>query len=119
VSSPNHERKPWGEYRVLAEEPGYKVKRIDVLPGKRISYQRHERRSEHWLVVAGRALVTLEGREHELGPGQSIDVPARAAHRIACLGDQPLVLIEVQTGAYFGEDDIQRLSDDYGRADSR
>lgn len=115
MSNPKHESKPWGEYRVLEETGAYKVKRIDVLPGKRLSYQRHERRSEHWTIVAGRARVTLDGRELELAPGQAVEVPAGTAHRIECVGDAPLVFIEVQTGTYFGEDDIQRLADDFGR----
>ncbi len=116
MQSPNHEKKPWGEYRVLGEGVGWKVKRIDVLPGKRLSYQQHEKRSEHWLVVAGRARVTLNGREIELGVGEAIDVPAGAAHRVECVGLATLVFVEVQTGTYFGEDDIQRLADDFGRA---
>ncbi|HUR27408.1 MAG TPA: phosphomannose isomerase type II C-terminal cupin domain [Planctomycetota bacterium] len=116
MSSPNHEIKPWGEYRVLADTETFKVKRLDVLPGKRLSYQRHQKRSEHWMVVSGRARVTLDGRELELGAGQAIDIPAKVAHRVECVGTEPLVFIEVQTGTYFGEDDIERLSDDYGRA---
>lgn len=116
MSSPNHEKKPWGEYQVLESAADFKVKRLEVLPGKRLSYQRHRRRSEHWLVVLGRARVTLDGREVVLGPGQAIDVPAGAAHRVACEGAEKLVFIEVQTGTYFGEDDIERLADDYGRA---
>ncbi len=115
-SHPLHERKPWGEYRVIEEADAYKVKRIDVLPGRRLSYQRHRRRSEHWTVVEGRALATIDGREIELAAGQAIEVPAGAAHRIACLGERTLVFVEVQTGTYFGEDDIERLADDYGRA---
>ncbi len=114
--SPDHERKPWGEYRVLERGADFQVKRIDVNPGKRLSYQRHAQRSEHWSVVAGRARVVLDGRELELGVGQSIDIPQGAAHRIECLGAVTLVFIEVQRGAYLGEDDIERLSDDYGRA---
>ena len=116
MSGPAYEKKPWGEYRVLEDAPGHKVKRLDVLPGMRLSYQRHRRRSEHWLVVEGRARVTLDGREVDLGPGQAIDIAAGCAHRVACLGPGKLVFIEVQTGTYFGEDDIERLSDDYGRA---
>lgn len=117
--SPTHEKKPWGEYLVLHDAPTFKVKRIDVLPGKRLSYQRHERRAEHWMVVAGRARVTLDGRELELGPGQAVDIKRREAHRIECIGQETMTFIEVQTGSYFGEDDIERLSDDYGRADSK
>ncbi|MEO6711128.1 MAG: phosphomannose isomerase type II C-terminal cupin domain [Planctomycetota bacterium] len=116
MPSPNHELKPWGEYRVLGEGAGFKVKRLDVLPGKRLSYQRHKQRSEHWMVVAGRARVTLDGRDIELGAGQAIDIPAGTAHRVECVGGEALVFIEVQTGTYFGEEDIERLSDDYGRA---
>ena len=114
--SPDYERKPWGEYRVLEQTAEYKVKRIDVLPGKRLSYQRHERRREHWTIVAGRARVTLDGRELELGAGAAVEVPGGTAHRIECVGDVTLVFIEVQTGTYFGEDDIERLADDFGRA---
>jgi mannose-6-phosphate isomerase len=110
-----HDRRPWGEYWVLADMPGYKVKRIDVLPGKRLSYQRHAQRAEHWVVVSGRALVTLDGVERELGPGESIDVPLGAAHRVANPGPELLSFVEVQHGSYFGEDDIERLSDDFGR----
>ena len=116
MTSPKHESKPWGEYRVLEETRGYKVKRIDVLPGKRLSYQRHRRRDEHWTIVEGRARVTLDGREVELAPGQALEVPAGTAHRIESIGERTLVFIEVQTGTYFGEDDIERLADDYGRA---
>ena len=109
------DRRPWGEYRVLAEEDGWKVKRIDVKAGERLSYQRHLRRSEHWVVVAGRARVTLDGTDRELEVGETIDIPAGAAHRVENCGDGPLTFIEVQRGDYLGEDDIERLEDDYGR----
>lgn len=111
-----HDRRPWGEYRVLIDDARFKVKRIDVLPGKRLSYQRHRQRSEHWTVVLGCAVVTLDGARIELREGQSIDVPAGAAHRVENPGPGPLVFVEVQRGSYFGEDDIQRLEDDFGRA---
>lgn len=110
-----HDRRPWGEYWVLADTPTFKVKRLDVLPGMRLSYQRHTRRAEHWLVVCGRARVTLDGTDHELSAGQSIDVPLGAAHRLANPGPEPLSIVEVQLGSYFGEDDIERLADDFGR----
>jgi len=110
------DRRPWGRYQVLEEGPGWKVKRIDVLPGERLSYQKHGRRSEHWMVVAGRARVTLDGRERDLAPGDTIDIPPGAAHRVQNPGPDPLTFIEVQRGEYLGEDDIQRLDDDYGRA---
>ena len=115
MASPKHETRPWGEFRVLEESSDFKVKRIDVMPGKRLSYQRHRWRGEHWLVVEGRARVTLDGRDIELGPGQAIDIPPAAAHRVECIGPEKLVFIEVQTGTYFGEDDIERLADDFGR----
>lgn len=111
-----HDERPWGSYTVLEDTPTHKVKRIDVAPGSRLSYQRHERRAEHWFVVAGTAQVTLDEVDHELAPGQAIDIPFGAAHRIANPGSAPLTFIEVQHGDYFGEDDIERLDDDFGRA---
>ena len=108
--------RPWGSYDVLAAGPGYKVKTITVAPGHRLSYQRHSRRSEHWFVVAGDGAVTLDGQVTELGPGQAIDIPQGAAHRVGSVGTDDVVLIEVQRGSYFGEDDIVRLEDDFGRA---
>ena len=110
------DRRPWGEYRVLEEGEGWKVKRIDVLAGKRLSYQKHKRRSEHWVIVAGRARVTLDGVERELGVGDTVDIAAGTSHRIESLGDGPVTFIEVQRGEYLGEDDIERLEDDFGRA---
>lgn len=109
------DHRPWGYYQVLLDAPEHKVKRILVHPGQRLSLQRHSRRAEHWYVVAGRAKVTLDGRELELGALESVDIPRGTWHRIANPGDEPLVFIEVQTGDYFGEDDIERLEDDYGR----
>ena len=109
--------RPWGRYLVLEEGPGWKIKRIDVAPGKRLSYQRHKSRAEHWMVVAGRARVTLDGEVRELAPGSTIDIPSGAAHRIENPGGVPLTFIEIQRGAYLGEDDIERLEDDYGRAE--
>jgi len=110
-----YDERPWGNFTVLDEGANYKVKRIEVLPEKRLSYQRHERRSEHWMVVAGAAKVTLDGREITLSTGDTIDIPLRAAHRIENVGSAKLVFIEIQQGTYLGEDDIQRLQDDYGR----
>jgi mannose-6-phosphate isomerase len=113
-----HDERPWGNYTVLDEAADYKVKRITVVAGKRLSYQRHARRAEHWLVVHGAGRVTLEGEEFDVCPGTAVDVPVGAAHRIANTGTtQTLTFIEVQRGDYFGEDDIVRLDDDYGRAD--
>lgn len=111
------DQRPWGSYIVLEDETGHKVKRISVRPGSRLSYQRHERRSEHWFVLAGQGVVVLDGVEHPVGPGRAVDVPVGTAHRIASTGATDLVFIEVQHGDYFGEDDIIRLEDDYGRED--
>ncbi|MDX1918418.1 MAG: phosphomannose isomerase type II C-terminal cupin domain [Candidatus Caenarcaniphilales bacterium] len=112
-----YDERPWGNYQVLDDQPKFKVKRITVLPGKRLSYQKHFKRAEHWFIVQGEAVVTLDGSEHHLITGQYIDIPLEAAHRISNPNEnQELVFIEVQHGSYFGEDDIVRLSDDYGRA---
>lgn len=116
MDTPLHERRPWGEFHVLVDDPRFKVKRIDVLAGKRLSYQRHRQRCEHWTVVAGKARVTLEGKIVDLVEGGSIEIPQGAAHRVENPGPDPLTFIEVQRGSYFGEDDIERLSDDFGRA---
>lgn len=108
--------RPWGHYEVLSDDkPDHKIKRITVQPGKRLSLQLHHRRAEHWLIVSGRARVTLGDEFFDLGPGQAIDIPVEAAHRIENIGSAPVVFIEVQQGDYFGEDDIVRLQDDFGR----
>lgn len=110
------EHRPWGYYVVLTDEPSHKVKRLVVYPGKRISLQRHRQRSEHWFVVEGEAQIIQEDEERRMFPGQSIEIPTGCLHRIRNPGTQNLTLIEVQTGEYFGEDDIERLEDDFGRA---
>jgi mannose-6-phosphate isomerase len=107
--------RPWGEYVVLSDEPDHKVKRITVFAGHRLSYQRHERRAEHWFVVQGNGVVTIDGATIPVAPGVATDIPTGSAHRIENTGTDPLVFIEVQHGDYFGEDDIERLEDDYGR----
>ncbi|HEX4472358.1 MAG TPA: phosphomannose isomerase type II C-terminal cupin domain [Nocardioides sp.] len=109
------EERPWGAWHVLDEGRGYKVKRIEVRPGARLSYQTHAQRSEHWTVVEGTATCVLDGVTSEVPAGESIDVALGVAHRIANLGDGDLVVIEVQGGDYLGEDDIVRIEDDYGR----
>ena len=114
-----YDERPWGNYTVLNDDaPDHKVKRIVVHPGKRLSYQRHAQRAEHWFIVSGAAKVTLDGEDIALGPGESIDIPRGSAHRIANVGETDLVFIEVQHGTYFGEDDIVRLEDDFGRVDA-
>jgi len=109
------EQRPWGAWYVLDEGPGYKVKRIEVHPGQRLSYQTHQYRAEHWAVVQGTATCTLDGETVEVKTGGTADVGIGVAHRIANLHDDELIVIEVQRGDYTGEDDIVRLDDDYGR----
>ena len=109
------DRRPWGSYTVLEEASSFKVKRIEVLPGKRLSYQKHSQRAEHWFVVEGTAKVTLDDNEITVHAGESIDIPIGSAHRVENPGDETLIFIEVQRGTYLGEDDIVRLQDDYGR----
>ena len=107
--------RPWGNYLVLLNGVDHKVKEITVKPGQRLSLQRHQKREEHWFIQKGSAVVTLDGKEILLRAGQNIDIPRRAIHRIANVGDTDLVFVEIQTGEYFGEDDIERLEDDYKR----
>ncbi len=109
------DHRPWGFYTVLADEVDHKVKRICVDPEKRLSLQRHRRRAEHWYLLSGEAVVTIDGRDRPLRAGESVDIPCGAAHRLKNTGTKEAIFIEVQTGAYFGEDDIERLEDDYGR----
>ena len=94
----------------------HKVKTLLVYPGKRLSYQRHRHRGEHWFVVRGTGTVTLDGVDHAVRPGTAVDVPVGTAHRIENTGEVDLVIIEIQRGESFDEDDIERLEDDFGRA---
>ena len=114
-NSPRYDERPWGSFTVLDEGVGYKVKRIEILPGKRLSYQKHARRAEHWFIVQGEAKVTLDGKEIELNAGEYVDIPVGAAHRIENPRELKMIFIEVQRGDYLGEDDIVRLQDDFGR----
>jgi mannose-6-phosphate isomerase len=115
-NSPRFDRRPWGTFTVLDEADGFKVKRIEVLPGKRLSYQKHAQRAEHWVVVQGTAKVTLDDVDVMIAAGEAIDIAIGAAHRVENPGAETLVFIEVQRGGYLGEDDIVRLQDDFGRA---
>jgi len=115
-NSPRFDRRPWGTFTVLDEGDGFKVKRIEVFPGKRLSYQKHSRRAEHWVMVQGTAKVTLDDREIVVEAGEAIDIAIGSAHRVENPGEQTLLFIEVQRGDYLGEDDIVRLQDDFGRA---
>jgi len=108
--------RPWGHYSVVEEGPGYKVKKIEVTPGSRLSLQMHQHRAEHWVVVQGTARVTIGTDVRLVTSNQSVYIPLRTAHRLENSTTEPLRIIEVQTGAYLEEDDIQRLDDDYSRA---
>ncbi len=107
--------RPWGAFQNLLDQPGYKVKRIIVNPGAKLSLQRHQHRAEHWTVVEGNAWVRNGEEEFELTVSQSTFIPQRAIHRLENRTENPVVIIEVQTGSYTGEDDIERLEDIYGR----
>lgn len=107
--------RPWGWYETLSQVPGHKVKRIHVLPGQQISLQKHQRRHEHWVVVRGLARVTVGDQVLTLAVGGHADIGVDEVHRLANLGAEPVEIIELQFGDYLGEDDIVRLSDDYGR----
>jgi len=109
------EERPWGSFTVLEEGENYKVKRFTVLPNRRLSLQYHHFRSEHWTIVAGKALVTCNEKEFILQAGETTFIPVEAIHRIKNIGIEPVIVIEVQCGSYVGEDDIVRLADDYDR----
>lgn len=107
--------RPWGSYTVLQESPGFKIKRIEVLPHQKLSLQMHQHRSEHWVVVSGRARVVNGEQTIDLNPSESTYIPAGHKHRLENIGNEPLAIVEVQCGAYLGEDDITRFDDSYGR----
>jgi mannose-1-phosphate guanylyltransferase/mannose-1-phosphate guanylyltransferase/mannose-6-phosphate isomerase len=109
------ENRPWGRFEVLRDESYFKSKIIRVEPGQKISYQSHEKRAEHWVIVRGEAVVTLDDKEHVVKTGENIFIPMRAKHRIHNRTDSIVEFVEVQVGTYFGEDDIKRYQDDYGR----
>lgn len=109
------EQRPWGSFTVLVDEDHFKTKRLDILAGKRLSLQSHQYRSEHWVIATGRAKITLGNDVLTYGKGQHIFVPRETRHRIENTGDTLLTIVEVQLGEYFGEDDIVRYEDDFGR----
>jgi mannose-6-phosphate isomerase-like protein (cupin superfamily) len=112
------EERPWGNFTVLLDHHNYKVKTITVYPKKRLSLQLHHQRSEHWFVTRGTGKVTLDNERIWVHANESIDIPVEAKHRIENTGDEDLVFVEIQTGLYFGEDDIERFEDDFGRCES-
>jgi len=109
------ENRPWGNYEVIKETDSYKIKVITVEPGQRLSYQVHDKRDEYWVVISGNGLLTVNGTDSTCFPGTAICIEANDAHRVANTGTTPLIFAEVQLGTYFGEDDIIRIDDDYGR----
>jgi len=113
--SADHSDRPWGHYQVLQESKFHKVKCIYVKAGARLSYQRHQKRREHWFILAGVATVVVEGETFTRVSGETVDVEIGQLHRIGNTGTDELIFIEIQTGTYFGEDDIERIEDDYLR----
>jgi len=109
------EERPWGRFCILSDTPTHKVKRLEIEPGKRLSLQSHARRHELWSVVSGVAQVELDGQQSRLSPADHISIPQGTKHRVMNPGEELLVIIEVQLGDYFGEDDIIRYEDDFGR----
>ncbi|MEI8320594.1 MAG: phosphomannose isomerase type II C-terminal cupin domain [Alphaproteobacteria bacterium] len=109
------EERPWGSFKVLLEEPGYKVKEITVKPHSKLSLQSHKHREEFWVTVQGTALALCEETEHELKQGASLHIPKGAKHRLINKTSEPVVIIETQLGDYLGEDDIERFEDEYKR----
>ena len=110
-----YEERPWGSFENLLDEDYCKVKRIIVLPKCRLSYQYHYKRDEAWVIVQGTATVTLDDKVHTFMEGQVVQIEYGTKHRVENKGDEDLIFIETQTGTYFGEDDIVRIEDDYGR----
>ena len=109
------EKRPWGKFFVIEEHRDYKIKRIEVEPGNRLSYQYHKFRSEVWVIISGTGKVIIEDKVKSFKKGDIIKISKGSKHRIINDGKEQVVFIEVQTGTYFGEDDIVRISDDYNR----
>jgi len=109
------EKRPWGYYKVLSDDPGFKVKTITVMPGEKISLQRHFHRSEHWFVVEGKGIVDEDKQRFKVEDGDSVDIPTSTVHRIMNTGDEKLTFVEIAKGDMIEEEDIERLEDEYGR----
>ena len=109
------EKRPWGTFEILQTSDAYKIKKITVLPGKRLSLQSHEKRSEHWVIIQGNGVVTQDNKETNVSKNSQIFISVAQKHRIYNTGKDPLIFIEIQTGTYFGEDDIIRYEDDFNR----
>ncbi|MDD3150462.1 MAG: phosphomannose isomerase type II C-terminal cupin domain [Candidatus Gastranaerophilales bacterium] len=109
------EERPWGNFTILEESKGFKIKKIEIKPQQRLSLQFHKHRSEHWVVVSGKGLVTKDKETILLEKGEHISIPKECVHRMTNNNDEKVVFIEIQNGDYLGEDDIIRLEDDYKR----
>ena len=109
------EDRPWGRFYVIHNEPNYKIKRIEVNPSSRLSYQYHKGRSETWVIISGNAVATIDDEKINLTQGSTITIPRLSKHRIENRSMDVLIFIEIQTGNYFDEDDIIRIEDDYNR----
>jgi mannose-6-phosphate isomerase-like protein (cupin superfamily) len=114
----SHEYRPWGYYIVLYETEDYKIKQLTINPKGRTSLQQHKKRAEYWVIISGEPIITLYDTNYHLKPGETITIPKEAEHRIANNTYASVKIIEIQTGEYFGEDDIKRLQDDYDRIDN-
>ncbi|WP_281283529.1 phosphomannose isomerase type II C-terminal cupin domain [Thiospirochaeta perfilievii] len=115
LDEPTTVKKPWGSYTVLQDLPSYKVKQLEITPGKRISLQYHHKREEHLVVVQGLAKIEIDGIIKTYSRNETAFIPTKARHRIENIGQLPLIIIETQIGSYFGEDDIIRIEDDWNR----
>tara|TARA_B100001057_G_scaffold456326_1_gene503621 strand:+ start:3124 stop:3903 length:780 start_codon:yes stop_codon:yes gene_type:complete len=112
----NVEKRPWGNYHVIAKNTGYQIKEIIVLKNSKLSLQKHKSRSEFWQIVKGKSKITIEEKEYYLKEKEHIYIPKNSIHRIENIGNEELIFIEIQLGEDLKEDDIIRLEDDYGRA---
>ena len=108
--------RPWGHYEVIETRESFQIKQLVVNPGYRLSLQSHKFRAEHWYILSGTGLITLDSEVKEIGPGDSVTIPIGAKHRVAAGNQVPLIFVEIQTGSSFDEEDIVRYDDDYGRA---
>ena len=116
--TPSKLHRAWGSFEIIRNCDTFSIKQLTVTPGKRLSLQRHKYRSEHWVIISGQATITIGDEIKLLGPNESVYVPAGHLHRLANDAEDPLVVIEIQTGSYLGEDDIERLDDDFERSHS-
>ena len=110
------EKRPWGSFFVLSDEKDFKIKKIEVNPSKRLSYQFHNKRSELWYILNGEGIVTINEKKTKVKKGSVVTIKKLEKHRIENNSSQILTFIEIQTGTYFGEDDIRRYEDDYNRS---